>query len=238
MFSSSRWYQSRLVRVTIAVGLATVGVMLVWAALVKPSAPDSALAGAPNGRMSSPSPSAPKASTDRPTAGADKTDVRDQIRGLVLPESHPVTVSIPRIGVRSRLVDLGLSKKDGSMEVPDPPVAGWFSRGPSPGALGPAVIAGHVTWDGAPAVFYRLGTLRPGDQVSVTRKDGKTAIFTVSRVARFSKSQFPSQAVYGAIDHAGLRLITCGGTYDAAGHSYLDNVIVFAKLEAVHETHG
>jgi sortase (surface protein transpeptidase) len=135
------------------------------------------------------------------------------------------------------LVDLGLNK-DGSMEVPDPAVAGWFSRGPSPGALGPAVIAGHVTWNGAPEVFYRLGTMRRGDQVSVTREDGNTAIFTVSRVARFSKSQFPSQAVYGPINHAGLRLITCGGTYDAAGHTYLDNVIVFARLEAVHGPRG
>ena len=35
------------------------------------------------------------------------------------------------------------------------------------------------------------------------------------------------------IDHAGLRLITCGGTYDAARNKYLDNVIVFAKLKAV-----
>jgi hypothetical protein len=61
----------------------------------------------------------------------------------------------------------------------------------------------------------------------------KTAVFTVSRVARFSKSRFPSLAVYGAIDHAGLRLITCGGTYDAASHRYLDNIVVFARLEAV-----
>jgi len=75
--------------------------------------------------------------------------------------------------------------------------------------------------------------MRPGDQVTVTRKDGKIAVFTVTRVARFSKSQFPSRAVYGPIDHAGLRLITCGGTYDAAKHSYLDNVVVFARLEAV-----
>jgi hypothetical protein len=57
-------------------------------------------------------------------------------------------------------------------------------------------------------------------------------------VARFSKSRFPSRAVYGAIDHAGLRLITCGGTYDAARHRYLDNVVVFAKLEAVRGPGG
>jgi hypothetical protein len=80
--------------------------------------------------------------------------------------------------------------------------------------------------------------MRRGDQVTITRKDGKTAVFTVTRVAQFSKSRFPSRAVYGAIDHAGLRLITCGGTYDAGRHTYLDNVIVFAKLEAVRGPRG
>jgi sortase (surface protein transpeptidase) len=125
------------------------------------------------------------------------------------------------------------------MEVPkDAASAGWFSEGPTPGALGPAVIAGHVTWDGAPAVFHRLGTLRRGDRVIVARKDGKTAVFSVSRVARFSKSRFPSRMVYGAINHAGLRLITCGGTYDTARRRYLDNVVVFARLEAVRGASG
>ena len=157
---------------------------------------------------------------------------------MVLPESDPVVVSIPRIGLRPRLVELGLDQ-GGAMEVPqDPARAGWFSHGAAPGALGPAVIAGHVTWDGVPAVFSRLGTMRAGDRVSVTRKDGKTAVFVVSKVARFSKSRFPSRAVYGPIDHAGLRLITCGGSYDASRHRYLDNVIVFAKLQAVRGPGG
>jgi hypothetical protein len=45
-------------------------------------------------------------------------------------------------------------------------------------------------------------------------------------------------AVYRRIDHAGLRLMTCGGTYDAARNTYLDNVIVFAKLETVRGPGG
>jgi LPXTG-site transpeptidase (sortase) family protein len=231
MFGSSSWNPSRPVRALIAVGLAIIGAVLVWAAFARPSTPEPALAPAPNDQsMPSTSSSAAQPSPKRP--GGGQTDLRDQTTGLVLPESHPETVSIPRIGVRSSLVDLRL-KKNGTMEVPeDPAEAGWFSQGPSPGALGPAVIAGHVTWNG-PAVFRHLDTMRRGDQVTVTRKDGKTAVFTVTRVARFSKTQFPSRAVYGPIDHAGLRLITCGGTYDAAQHSYLDNVVVFARLEAV-----
>jgi sortase (surface protein transpeptidase) len=237
MFSSSSRRPSQLVRALIALGLAIIGAVLVWVALARPSTPESALDSAPNEHSTSTSPSAPKPTPERSTARADETDLRDQITGLVLPESDPVAVSIPRIGVRSTLVDLGLDNKR-EMETPDPAVAGWFTRGPTPGALGPAVITGHVTWDGAPAVFHRLGTLRRGDQVTVTRKDGKTAVFTVSRVARFSKSRFPTRAVYGAIDHAGLRLITCGGTYDAARHKYLDNVVVFARLEAVRGPGG
>jgi Sortase domain len=225
------------VRALIAIGLGIIGAVLVWAALARPSTPDSALAPVPSGdSMPSTSPSATTASRERPEERADH--VRDQITGLVLPESHPVAVSIPKLGVRSPLDDLRLGT-DGAMEVPKNPArAGWFSGGPAPGALGPAVIAGHVTWNGPHAVFHRLSTMRPGDQVTVTRKDGKTAVFTVTRVARFSKSQFPSRAVYGPIDHAGLRLITCGGTYDAARHTYLDNVVVFARLEAVRGPHG
>jgi sortase (surface protein transpeptidase) len=239
MFGSSSWNLSRPARALIAVGLAIIGAMVVWAALARPSSPEPALAPAPNDQsMPSTSRSVPQPTPERPTARADQTDLRDRTTGLVLPESNPVAVSIPRIGVQSTLVELGL-RTNGAMDVPeDPADAGWFSRGPTPGALGPAVIAGHVTWNGAPAVFHRLGTIRRGDQVAVIRKDEKTAVFTVTRVAQFSKSRFPSRAVYGTIDHAGLRLITCGGTYDAARHTYLDNVIVFARLETVRGHRG
>ena len=233
MFRSSRWHPSRLVKASIALGLAIMGILLVWVALPKASIPDSALVSAPDGHSLPTSPSASRPSSEGPSARRNQSDVRDKVTGLVLPESDPVAISIPRIDVQSSLVDLGLDEK-GAMQVPqDPARAGWFTGGPAPGAVGPAVIAGHVTWNGAPEVFYSLSTLRRGDRVTVAREDGKTAVFTVGRVARFSKSQFPSQAVYGAIDHAGLRLITCGGTYDAARHKYLDNVVVFARLEGV-----
>jgi len=231
---SSGWHPSRLVRVCIAVGLAIIGAVLIWAALPRSSTPDAALAPAPN----EPSTSATAPSTTQPTQkprtrSADQSDLRDQTTGLVLPESDPITISIPKLDVRAKLIELGL-EDNGTMQVPnraaDP---GWFTRAPSPGALGPAVIAGHVRWNGALGVFHRLDTLRRGDQVSVIRKDGNTAIFTVTKVDQYSKSRFPTQAVYDPINHAGLRLITCGGSYDAAQSRYLDNVVVFAKLTKV-----
>jgi hypothetical protein len=38
--------------------------------------------------------------------------------------------------------------------------------------------------------------------------------------------------VYGQISHAGLRLITCSGTYDVRGSRYLSNTVAYAELVA------
>ena len=100
------------------------------------------------------------------------------------------------------------------------------------------MIAGHVTWNLQRAVFFRLAELRRGDRLRVVRRDGLTGVFEVSLVRRFPKVSFPTKAVFGAIDYAGLRLITCGGTYDYSTHRYRDNVVVFARLIGVRGARG
>jgi len=148
----------------------------------------------------------------------------------VLAESEPTRIRIPGIDVDSDLIDLGL-QADGTMEVPaDGSVAGWYTGAPTPGELGPAVIAAHVDWKGEPGVFVELGDLTPGEDVRIERADGVTAVFRVSRVERYAKDRFPTDVVYGDIDHAGLRLITCGGDFDRGALSYVDNVVVYAGL--------
>ncbi|HWD78063.1 MAG TPA: class F sortase [Kribbella sp.] len=146
-----------------------------------------------------------------------------------LRKSTPIRVRIPAIGVDSRLMRLGISG-NGSLQVPPNGFpAGWFTGAPTPGETGPAVIAGHVHWSGRPGVFARLDRLKPGDKVMVTRQDRSTATFRVSRVREYPKASFPSAAVYGDIDHPGLRLITCGGL-DYVSEKYEANLVVFADL--------
>jgi hypothetical protein len=148
-----------------------------------------------------------------------------------LARSTPLRLRIAAIGVDSGLMDLGL-RADGSLEVPPSGFpAGWYTGGPTPGELGPAIIAGHIDWNG-PGVFYNLHNLKPGDQVTVTRADGSQPAFRVTRVAQFPKDQFPTKLVYGNIDHAGLRLITCGGSFNSQSGHYEDNIVVFADLIA------
>ncbi len=144
-------------------------------------------------------------------------------------KSEPVRLRIPAIDVDSKLMDLGL-KKNGTLETPPGAFpAGWFTGAPTPGELGPAIIVGHVRYQ-TPGVFARLTELRPDDQILVKREDGSTAKFRVTRLAHFEKSAFPTKKVYGNIDHAGLRLITCGGL-DADTNVFEENVVVFADLE-------
>jgi sortase (surface protein transpeptidase) len=145
-----------------------------------------------------------------------------------LAPSPPVRVEIPAIGVSSSLVELGLNP-DGTMQVPgDFQVAGWFTGGPQPGQLGPAVIAGHVDSRTGPAVFYRLRDLRPGDQVRVVRADHRVVRFRVDSLASYPKRSLPGEAVYGATTAPVLRLITCAGTFDRSRHSYRENLVVSA----------
>jgi sortase (surface protein transpeptidase) len=144
--------------------------------------------------------------------------------------ARPVWLSIPAIGVRTSLVDLGL-RANGTLQVPSSTaVAGWYTGSPRPGTVGAAVIAGHVDSRLGPGIFFWLRTLRPGDRVYVGRSDGTMAVFTVTAVQKYAKDQFPTAAVYGSVPDAELRLITCGGVFDRALGSYLSNVVVFARL--------
>ncbi|MEU7277357.1 class F sortase [Streptomyces sp. NPDC045431] len=148
-----------------------------------------------------------------------------------LPPSAPVRVRIPDIGVDAPVMRLGLAP-DRSLEVPpvgDPNIAGWFQHGTPPGAKGTAIIAGHVDNADGPAVFYALGALRKGHRVEVTRLDGRTAVFAVDAVEVYDNDDFPDHKVYGAAHRAELRLITCGGEFDARA-GYQGNVVAYAHL--------
>jgi hypothetical protein len=170
----------------------------------------------------------------------------------------PTAIGIARIGAWSTLIPLGLTDQDCAVAPPclaPPPVtepmqAGWYAGANvdvsgdeyQPGENGPAVIAGHVDGiengrKGRPGIFAKLAELAPGDKVTIERNDPATPqpplTFVVTEVATYSKTQFPTDRVYGPTDHPTLRLITCGGAFGGqrAGH-YDDNVVVFADIES------
>ncbi|MEV4660042.1 class F sortase [Micromonospora sp. NPDC049301] len=151
-----------------------------------------------------------------------------------LPRAAPVRVQIPAIDVRAAVVPIGADAA-GVLEVPPldrPTLAGWYRHGVSPGETGNAVLVGHVDSAAGPAVFFDLGRLRAGQEIRITRADARVTTFTVDVVRSYPKDRFPTTLVYGPADVAGLRLITCGGRFDAGTGNYVDNIVVFATRTA------
>ncbi|WP_328618793.1 class F sortase [Actinokineospora pegani] len=145
----------------------------------------------------------------------------------------PLWIDVPSIGARSTLVRLGLNA-DRTVEVPpvgQPMQAGWYEDSPPPGDTGPAVVLGHVDGNKQPGIFFRLREVEVGDRVEVGRADGTSVFFTVYKVDQVAKDSFPTDAVYGDTDRPEIRLITCGGEYDAANRNYLDNILVYAAID-------
>ena len=182
-----------------------------------------------------PGPSAAASAPSPPVAGAPAGVAAGvAAKRLPSPTAPPVRLQIPAIGVSTKIVDEGLDA-DGALQVPPLTDAGvhevgWYDLGPAPGQVGSAVIVGHVDSRQAAGVFYDLGLLVPGDAVEVTLANGETVHFTVTSVHEYSKAHFPATEVYGPEPYQALRLITCGGAFDAATGHYLSNIVAYARM--------
>jgi sortase (surface protein transpeptidase) len=196
----------------------------------------------PISQMSSPpgpaTPSGSGASSTPPrqsatsSPGADRDAARTGGIGDFLEAAEPTSIEIPSIGVRSQhFVPLSV-QRDGTISVPGTAQeVGLYDAGPTPGQLGPSVLAAHVdTPSGVPGIFHELRRVKAGDVVRVSRRDGSHLTFTVDRVAAYNKAQFPTELVYkGDFTAAEIRLVTCGGPTDSR-NEYRDNVVVFGHL--------
>jgi LPXTG-site transpeptidase (sortase) family protein len=149
-----------------------------------------------------------------------------------LAASNPMTIKIPAINVDAPVTRLDLNA-NGTVQVPplsNHNLAGWYDRSVMPGAKGTSVILGHVDDYAGASVFFNVKNLHKGDAVYVTRADGVTAVFSVDGVQKAAKTNFPTSDVYGNVPYPALRLVTCGGPFDAKTGEYLDSIVVYAHL--------
>ncbi|MFF0272316.1 class F sortase [Streptomyces sp. NPDC094447] len=179
-------------------------------------------------------PATPPARIAEATAAPAPTASRAPVRPLA--RSLPVRVRVPAAGVDTGpagpVLELGLAA-DGTVEVPsvaDADRIGWYGKGVTPGQTGPAVLIGHFDTARGPAVLRNVSEVGIGDEITVTRADGTTAVFRVRELEQVDKDAFPTRKVYGDTDRPELRLITCGGEL-VDGHRP-DNIILYADLVA------
>ena len=176
----------------------------------------------------------PAAAQDIPAAVGTKVPAAPGSAAVAapLPASAPMTIEIPAIGVDAPVTRLDLNA-DGTVQVPplsNHNLAGWYDRSVTPGAQGTSVILGHVDDYAGASVFFNIKSLREGDTVDITRADGTRTVFAVDGVQKAAKTSFPTSDVYGNVSYPALRLVTCGGPFDAKTGEYLDSIVVYAHL--------
>lgn len=143
------------------------------------------------------------------------------------PPVAPAALTIPTIAVNAPVVPVGVEPGTSSIEVPSLDHVGWYRFAATPGAPGSTVLLGHVDGQGRQGVFFRLGTLEPGDAVQIRMADGSIRGFHIIGRSQFLKSALPTD-LFSKAGPSRLVLITCGGAFDASIHHYRDNVVVVA----------
>ncbi len=202
----------------------------------RPPAPADVLAPSPQGRpevAQAPRPTTSPAPLPSPTP-----------MPRVVNDQPPTRIVIPAIRVDAEVMVLGMD----SQAVPQVPdrtnsphpgaVVAWYDFSALPGRGSNAVFAGHVTWNRAPAVFWALGELSPGDQVRVVVRDGRQLVYQVTETFMVDPAQPDAIRVMYPTNEDVVTLITCGGTFvpDRAsplGGDYSHRVVVRAKLMGV-----
>jgi LPXTG-site transpeptidase (sortase) family protein len=134
---------------------------------------------------------------------------------------RPTRLVVPSIGVDAPVVELGL-KDDGAMESPDgPDPVGWYGFSPTPGNPGNAVLSGHRDWHtGVAGVFWRLGELREGADLTVVLEDGTSLTYVVGLSALIGPDEVPIDEVVGQTHNEMVTLISCEGSFDPASREY------------------
>ena len=146
------------------------------------------------------------------------------------PARTPSRVQIPALGVDSAIIPVGVDD-NGQLEIPeDVQSVGWYRFGRAPGATrGSAVLTGHVDdhLQGAGALAD-LGSLQPGDTLTVTDATGTARTFSVLSREGWHKGGVPLDRLFDRGGDPRLVLITCGGSFNTSTLGYDDNIAVTA----------
>lgn len=168
--------------------------------------------------------------TDDNPPKTDQPSSNDLASYQVAP-TKPRIVSIPKIGVKARIVPEGVTK-DGSLAAPGNVYdTGWYTASSLPGTQGAMLLDGHVSSWTTNGVFYNLKKLQAGDIVTVERGDTKTYQYKVVKMQTYSADAVDMNAAVTPVvpGTPGLNLITCGGKVKPGTSEFTERVVVFTQ---------
>jgi hypothetical protein len=224
------WRPAAVLAAIVAAAATALGVWLLLPDSLEPASPTASMT-----PMAEPTPATATApSASAPSSSVPAVGARDASIGAATTAVDPPTrVRVPSVGIDLDVIPVGV-REDGQMDVPElVREVGWYRFGPAPGAeRGSAVLSAHVDSDRGPAPMAELLRTRAGEPVEVATASGADLRFRIVAVERFSKHELPLDAIFARDGDPLVRLITCGGEWDAAAGAYEDNIVVTAAPDA------
>lgn len=143
---------------------------------------------------------------------------------------QPVAVRIPGYPKIAAVRAYTTDRLTRGLQLPtDARTVAWWSTGAMPGdPTGTVVLAAHVSYNGQRGPFTQLNRLPTGAIVSVRQADGVVRNYRLAGKRQLVKSALDREDLFRTTGPPRLALITCGGAYDKATHSYRDNLILYA----------
>ena len=148
--------------------------------------------------------------------------------------NDPKLIIMPTIGAEGFIQKVGTDQNK-QIAVPNNiHLAGWFTDSVRPGDKGLSILDGHV--DGVntkEGVFGKIAKLAVNDLFEVELGEGKKLGYKVIDVATVDEDK--AAAVLFSQNPkivSQLNMITCGGKFNRATHSYDKRVIVSAELQS------
>ncbi len=155
----------------------------------------------------------------------------DDLASYQVAPDMPRILSIDKLGVKSRIINMGLDNKGTLMAPGNVYDTGWYNQSSKPGQAGAMLIDGHVHGPTTEGAFFGLKTLAIGDIIEVERGDGKTFKYEVvsSAVTPTEETDMAKAMLPIEEGKPGLNLITCTGELNSTSNDYPERLVIYAS---------
>jgi hypothetical protein len=151
---------------------------------------------------------------------------------LPLSQYPPDRLVVPSLNINATWVPLGFMADGVTMDSPVGPMdLGWYNFSDTPGGSSNTVFSGHVDWyTGARTIFAGLRSpgLKEGDEIDVSRDDGRMRTYHVVTLAKPDQNANASEFI-SPTDLPTVTLITCTGDWNPVTHEYSNRLVVVAQ---------
>lgn len=162
--------------------------------------------------------------------GKDEEPREDALANYRVPATHPRVIYIDKIGVKGRVLALGLNPDQSIQATVNIFDTAWYTGSSKPGEPGVSLISGHASGPSREGLFAYVDTLNSGDKLTIERGDGSKLVYQVENKEEYPLDQVDMSKVLSADDDEDrLNLITCSGEWLKDMTTFNKRTIIYTR---------